>query len=222
MRAVCDRQAIVWDTIERLAFRPADGNGWLWCYVRSLADLWGVEKTSVAANKNTEFTFKDLDIKCAYGITAVDHYGVSIAKTDSVVPVWVVDVSPVYCSRSAYYRPDEHYHAQDKANHLERDVETVLDGMIFHPRNHAHVDKLGIASPLGESALSSYEIRIGGGIENGFVFLTHLRYQFCLLSAETRQNERTRLIQLFTEAIRQRRHEKGQPIPPGELFGLKA
>ena len=225
MKAVCDRQAIVWDAIERLAFQPSsatDRNGWLWCYVRSLAKLWGVEETSVDVKKNTEFTFKDLDIRCAYGIEGIDHYGVTIEKIESVAPSWQLHVDPGYCTRSFFYHPDERYPTQDMAIHLEHEVKTVLDGMIFHPRNHAHADKLGIASDLGEEyELSSYEIRLGGGIENVFVFLTHLRYQFCLLSTETRQNERTRLIQLFTEAIRQPRHEKGLPIPPGQLFPLK-
>ena len=35
--------------------------------------------------------------------------------------------------------------------------------------------------------LSPHEVRVSGGIENAFVFLFHLRYQFCLVSEETRQ-----------------------------------
>lgn len=105
---------------------------------------------------------------------------------------------------------------------LEGDVETVLNGMIFHPRNHSHGDELGIVSAFkAPPALLSKDIRFGGGIENGYVFLTHLRYQLCLLSNEARQTERTRLIQLFSNAIRERRHEKGQPIPAGQLFLMK-
>ena len=220
MKALCARQAIVWDAIERLAFRPsaADRQGWLWCYVRSLAKLWGVEETSVEANRNTEFTFKDIDVRCAYGITDIDHYGVTIGSTRGTAPAWVVDVTPVYCSRSFFYRPDERYPTQDMHRYLERDVADVLDGMIFHPRNHSHGDALGILSQraIEPPLLGPREIRLGGGIENGFVFLTHLRYQFCLLSHDARQEEKTRLTRLFTEAIRARR----QQIPAGELFGL--
>jgi hypothetical protein len=225
MKAVCDRQAIVWDAIERLAFRPADRDGWLWCYIKSLKNLWGVEPTSVVAERNTEFEFLDLNIRYSYSIEATDRYSVTIGNTSSTAPAWLLHVDPRYCARSFFYRPDpnERYPTQDMDRHLEQEVATVLDGMIFHPRNHAHADKLGIAATIGgESELSSKEIRLGGGIENGFVFLTHLHYQFCLVSKETRQNERTCLIRLFMNAIRERRHEKGPPIPAGKLFGLRA
>ncbi len=95
-------------------------------------------------------------------------------------------------------------------------------GAESHPYNHAHGDALGIPSKLGDApALKPKEIRLSGGIENGFVFLTHLRYQFCLLSENTRQKERTRLISLFACAIRERRIERGKPISAAELFALR-
>lgn len=220
MRAVCERQAIVWDAIERLAFQPTppNRNGWLWCYVKSLADLWGVEHTSVRALTNTEFEFLDFDIWCKFSIDGVDRYSVSIGIAGATTSAWLLHVDPDFHSRSGFYRPDERYPTHDMPRHLERDVTDVLDGMIFHPRNHSHGDELGILSQLATEppSLGPREIRLGGGIENGFVFLTHLRYQFCLLSNDARQEENTRLTRLFTEAIRARR----QQIPAGELFGL--
>ncbi len=224
MKAVCKRQAIVWDAIEHLAFRPttADRKGWLWCYLRSLAKLWGVEETSVEACQITEFTFKDLNIRCTYGIEDIDHYGVTIQNIENVTSSWKLHVDRNYCSRSSFYQPGERYPTQDMTAHLEHEVKTVLDGMICHPRNHAHGDQLGIVSPLGDPIeLSSKEIRLGGGIENGFVFLTHLRYQFCLLSNDARQKERTRLTSLFARAIRELRHVRGQSISAAELFDLR-
>lgn len=225
MRAACQRQAIVWDAIERLAFRPSsatDRSGWLWCYVRSLAKLWGVEETSVEVNENTEFTFKDLSIRCAYGIERFDHYGITIGSIEGDEPSWQLHVEPGYCSRSSFYHPDERYPTQDMATHLEHEVKAVLDGMIFHPRNHTHGGALGIVSAFeGEPTLSSGNIRLGGGIENGFVFLTHLRYQFCLLSDDARQAERKRLTGLFADAVRERLLERGQSIPAARLFGLR-
>ncbi len=72
--------------------------------------------------------------------------------------------------------------------------------------SHAHGDKLGIFSALGDThALSNDKLRLGGGIENGFAFLTHLRYQFCLLSNDARKDAQTRMVRIFTDAIREHR-----------------
>ena len=102
---------------------------------------------------------------------------------------------------------------------LNHDIESVLEGMIFHPRNHAHADKLGIVSELADApVLPPSEIRLAGGIENAFAFLTHLRYQFCLLSEDARQVEQTRLSRLFASAIREHR----TTVPAAELFDFKA
>ena len=132
---------------------------------------------------------------------------------------WYLHVDPHYCSRSSLYHPDEDYPTQDMDAHLEREVAAVLDGMLFHPRNHAHGDALGIVSELaaGGPALPANEIRLGGGIENGYTFLMHLRYQFCLLSEAARQAERTRLVRLFTTAIRDRQTK----VPAKTLFDLR-
>ncbi len=91
--------------------------------------------------------------------------------------------------------------------------------MIFHPRTHTHVEEYGLmlSAPPPLPLLALREIRIGGGIENAFVFLFHLRYQFCLVSEETRGTERARLVNLFTTAIRGNEAH----VPPGELFGFR-
>jgi hypothetical protein len=136
-----------------------------------------------------------------------------------MIACWHLHVDPIYCSKGAFCDTTGHDPRQDDGRQLIRDVERVLDGMIFHPRNHAHGEALGIASQLaaGAPSLGPSEIRLGGGIENAYVFLTHLRYQFCLLSEEARETERTRLTRLFTAAIR----SGGAPIPPARLFDLK-
>lgn len=221
MRAACERQAIVWDAIERLAFRPsaADRQGWLRRYVLSLRTIWGVEPTNISIRSNNGFDAWFLGVACDYAIEAPDRYSVTIVNAATQAPAcWYTHVDPDYRSRSSFFQPREDYPTQDLATHLERDVETVLDGMIFHPCNHAHGNEIGIVSALGgASALSSEKIRLGGGIENGFVFLTHLRYQFCLLSNEARQAERARLIRLFTAAIQ----AGGRvTVPPSRLFDL--
>ena len=106
-------------------------------------------------------------------------------------------------------------------------VKGVLDGMIFHPRVHQHIE-----SPLNklenkkkhkkeeENNKKKHkekkpEIRIGGGIDNSFLYLFHLRYQFCP-SPEKRKMEKDRLTDLFTDAIK-----NNKTIPPNELLSVK-
>ena len=77
--------------------------------------------------------------------------------------------------------------------------------MLFHPRCHAHIEDIGVQHvqlDQDRGGLSLHEVRIGGGIENPYVFLFHLRYQFCLVASQARQTERQRLIDLFDVAIR--------------------
>lgn len=217
------RQAIVWDAIERMAFRPAssrDRDGWLSVYVRTLHRLWQLQPTDVPTRHSTGFDALFLDLACDYVVETPDQYSVTIINVAAHAPAcWHLHVDPGYCSRASYYHAAEDYPAQDINTHLKRDVATVLDGMIFHPRNHAHGDALGIIPQLAPDAptLPLSEIRLGGGIENGFVFLTHLRYQFCLLAEDARQTEQNRLVRLFADAMRERR----QAVPAADLFALR-
>jgi hypothetical protein len=91
--------------------------------------------------------------------------------------------------------------------------------MIFHPRIHTHIKEHGLMpnAPQPHGLLDLHEIRIGGGIENSFVFLFHLRYQFCLVSEETRGSEWTRLVNLFTTAIRRGEEH----VPTNKLFDFR-
>jgi len=66
-----------------------------------------------------------------------------------------------------------------------------------------------------KGGLSSHEVRIGGGIENPYVFLFHLRCQFCLVSNHVRQTERQRLIDLFKRSIRD-----NQNVSAKDLFNF--
>ena len=185
MSAEDTRLLIIWHTIERLAFSPApaDRGRWLTVYERTLPKLWGRQEPDMPIHHHAGFDADFLNLVCNYTVETPDRYSVTVVNAATDAPVcWHLHVDPDYCSKAAICSTTGHYPRQDMDRHLDGDVKTVLDGMIFHPRNHAHGDKLGIASELAAgSALSPYEIRLGGGIENGFVFLTHLRYQFCLL-----------------------------------------
>jgi hypothetical protein len=221
MSAETKRLATVWHTIERLAFKPApaDRDRWLWVYVRTLHKLWGLQASDIPTRRNTGFDATFLSLACDYTVDAPDKYSVNLvnAATDAHA-CWCLHVDPEYCSIAALCACTETYHRGDIDRHLAGDVERVLDGMLFHTRNHAHGNDLGLASALAAAGgLPADEVRLCGGIGNAYVFLTHLRYQFCLISGSARQAERSRLIDLFTTAI----HAGRRTIPAGELFGLR-
>jgi len=71
------------------------------------------------------------------------------------------------------------------------DVKAVIDGLILHPKAHQH-----IASPI-----NNHDIRIGGGLDNPFLFLFHLRYQLCPIP-DKRQKEKKRLLALFSDSLK--------------------
>jgi hypothetical protein len=73
----------------------------------------------------------------------------------------------------------------------EADLRAVIDGLLLHPAVHQHI----------ESPIDEHEIRIGGGIDNPFLFLFHLRYQLCPIETK-RERERDRLVNLFSQAVR--------------------
>lgn len=217
------RRAIVWREIERLAFRPVDRCCWLRVYERSLASLWQVEPLDVTVRPYTGFDAVFIGLECAYTVETPDKYSASISCVSPNSQVCLnLHVDPGFCSKGALFKcPTDHdYPRESMDNELERDVEYVLNGMLFHPRIHSHGGELGVVSQLQPvpPALSPKEIRLGGGIENAFVFLTHLRYQFCLLSDSARTEERARMVRLFTEAIRS--HNRSS-ISAAVLFALR-
>jgi hypothetical protein len=200
------RRAIVWREIEQLAFSPspADRGGWLTVYERTLANLWGRQGPEITIRRHSGFDADFLCLICDYSVEALDKFSVTITH-GAASTCWHLDVTPGFDSKGSLYKcPNSHYPRELMDANLERDVAHVLEGMIFHPCAHAHGDKLGIQSLLQPAppALGPREIRLGGGIENAFVFLTHLRYQFCLLSDAARTAERARMVRLFTDAIR--------------------
>lgn len=224
MKATCERQAVVWDAIERLAFRPPstkDQRRWLAIYGKSLHQLWQLQPSDVTINGIQGFDSWLLHVCCNYQIDSAEKYGATIVNAKTSKPAcWQIHVDPGFFSRSSCYTgASESYPKQDIERHLEHDVQEALDGMIFHPRSHAHGNELGIDAKLeGPTALETREIRLGGGIENGFVFLAHLRYQFCLVSNVAREEEREYFVRLFTDAIK----NKIQSIPPATMFQLRA
>ena len=213
------RRAIVWDMIERLAFRPNPPASWLGVYAKTLHRFWGEQpmRDHFALDDNFSVTF--LNLKCSHFIESVAKYSVSLIQDSSTVRCyWQNHIDPEYLSKGSLYSASGRYPRQQRAQ-LQRDIEAVLYGMIFHPRCHAHLEDLGVRHVQldhDRGGLSSHEVRIGGGIENPYVFLFHLRYQFCLVSNQVRQSERQRLIDLFERSIR-----GNQNVNARDLFDYK-
>ncbi len=202
-----ERRAIVWDTIERIAFRPSsdrDRGTWLGVYARTLHALWGMERTFTRFGPDDEFIVPFLNLKCSHFIESVSKYSISFANDSTDCMHWQTHVDPGFLSKASLHSASGRYPHQQRA-HLQRDIEAVVDGMLFHPRCHAHLEDLGVVHvPLDQArgGLSSHEVRIGEGIENPYIFLFHLRHPFCLVADPSRQTERQRLIDLFERSIR--------------------
>ena len=198
------RRAIVWNTIERIAFRPNPPESWLGVYAKTLHRLWGEETIWNRFGLDDEFIVTFLNLKCSHFIESVSKYSISFVHDSSDCMHWQTHVDPGFHSKASLQTSVDNYPRQ-QMDELRRDVDAVLNGMLFHPRCHAHLEDLvgrNVQLDQDSGGLSSHEVRIGGGIENPYIFLFHLRYQFCLVSDQARNSEKTRLIDLFENAIR--------------------
>ena len=198
------RRAIVWDTIERLAFRPNPPESWLGVYAKTLHKLWGMESVWARFGIDDEFVVTFMNLKCSHFIESVSKYEISLVHDFSDCLHWQIHVDPGFHSKASLQTTVGKYPHQQMGK-LSRDIDAVLNGMLFHPRCHTHLEDLGVRHvqlDQDSGGLSSHEVRIGGGIENPYVFLFHLRYQFCLVSDPVRHTEKTRLVDLFENAIR--------------------
>ena len=214
------RRAIVWDTIERLAFRPDSPTSWLGVYATTLHRLWPVGRFWGCFGLNDIIDIPFLMLKCDYQIDSVAKYSVSLIQDSPTARChWQNQIDPDFISKGSLYSANGRY-PRDQRAQLQGDIEAVLDGMIFHPRCHTHLEELGtrhVRLDQEKGGLESHEIRIGGGIENPYVFLFHLRYQFCLVHKDVRQTERRRLIDLFEKSIM----EREQNVTARDLFNYR-
>ncbi len=214
-----ERRAIVWDTIERLAFRPNPPASWLGIYAKTLRRLWGEEAIWNRLGLDHEFIVTFLNLKCSYFIESESKYNISFAHDSSDCLYWRNHVDPEFLSKASLHNTVGKYPSQ-QMNELRRDVESVLNGMLFHPRCHTHLEDLGIKHvqlDQEKGGLKLHEVRIGGGIENPYVFLFHLRYQFCLVHTDARRDERLYLVDLFENAIR----NKDSTVTARDLFSFQ-
>jgi hypothetical protein len=213
------RRAIIWEQIEHLAFHPSDQKKWLNVYCRSLGPFWSVQESDVVIKdplKGFEAFF--LNLVCEYKVETQNEYKVRIRNVTGAPKCYCsLHVDPMFCSKASFVGTQPNYRIEEDKKYIQEDVAAVLDGMIFHPRAHCHVEDLELKIDLGPGAAPIHQTRIGGGIENAFVFLTHLRFQFCLIAPQAREDEKTRLVNLFTNKIKNRERRE---IPAAVVLNL--
>jgi hypothetical protein len=209
-------QAYLWREVIRLGFSPSgkgDMKNWLVQYGRSLKDFWEIDEyPELPAKIDSTIKGKLLtnlknDLFIEYGIKRDFNYSLTFLFPNTEPKImWSHDVDT-----NNFFLFPEHslLNKYGKLQTARRNVSSghikkVLDGLIFHPAVHQHI----------ESPIDRHEIRIGGGIYNPFVFLFHLRYQFCP-DNDKREAEKERLVTLFERAIRDNNF-----VTTNELFNI--
>ena len=200
------RRAIVWDLIEQKAFRPVNEKSWLRRYSGQLYHLLQLPLIWIKDGSQGRFEIADLRVACNYTIEGPNAYVACLKKREDGRTMWSVHADANYLSKAALHMAEVNYPEADMDTHLKSDIASVLEGMLFHPRNHAHLSAVGFttagdADPTSRM-LKAKKIRVTSSAYNGFVFLYHLAYQLCVVSSQARNNEKTRLIDLFENAIR--------------------
>ena len=201
-----ERRAIVWDLIEQKAFRPNNEKSWLKRYSDQLRHLLQLQPLWIKDGSQGCFEIAELRIACNYTIEGPNAYVTSLTKTEDERIIWSVHADADYLSKAALHMAEVVYPEAEIDTHLKSDIASVLDGMLFHPRNHAHLSAVGFTT-AGDTdpscgMLKADNIRVTSSAYNGFVFLYHLAYQLCVVSSQARNNEKMRLIDLFEDAIR--------------------
>lgn len=200
--------------IIHLAFTPSRGkdqSNWLRQYNQSLKDFWELDQYPSLPSQNVSTIDTAYGLSFEYSISSGSKFVINF-KYNNSTSLWIHDAD-----HSFFEFPQQVFltsYKQEKQalqNININDMEAIIDGLLCHPRVHQHI----------KFPIDVHEIRIGGGIDNPFVFLFHLRYQLCLVE-EKREAERQRLINLFFSAMNATKKNKKNvgetKIPPNELM----
>ena len=134
------RRAIVWDTIERIAFRPNRPARWLGVYAKSLHDLWGMDRRFARFDLNDEFTVSFLNLTVNIKLSLKLNTNSHLLHDSSDCLHLKIHVDPEFDSKASLYRSVDNYPSQQIDKLLRNDICAVLKGMIFHPRCHVHLE----------------------------------------------------------------------------------
>lgn len=216
MSKTTDKQLIrayLWQLIIRLAFSPQgkEQANWLRQYGQSIREFWEISQYPEHPRKDGGF--KGI-IDCTDNLNMFFEYSLETVTKFSIRFQYLPDASRKELMWE--HHVDEKFFGiplqtlltcckMDKNAIYQfenTDIEAVVDGLLLHPMAHQH-----ISSPIDE-----HDIRIGGGLTNAFVYLFHLRYQFCPIP-DKRGSERNRLLELFSSGIK-----NGLPITAHDLM----
>jgi len=196
-------RAYLWQEVIKLGFKPSgdkDQKRWVLQYTQSLKEFWeidaypinlkvesGVLKGRVDSPANLSFDF-DIAAKDKFSVLFLSA---PIRERGNGL-MWKHEVDGTFFNFPIQpFLTHEQRKIALRSNLQESDIEVIIDGLLCHTRAHQHI----------ELPIDDHEIRIGGGIDNAFLFLFHLRYQLCPIP-EKRKKEKQRLVQLFLNAIK--------------------
>jgi hypothetical protein len=190
-------RAYLWREIVRLGFTPRKEkwSGWFLQYGHSLEDFWecGPCVTSQRLTAGA-IDCPSLGISLEVSVTSNAKYTVRFLCAPSLkdeLRMWLHDVDTEHFAVSKEINTKSVKRQTIIEKFTDADMKAVIDGLLLHPAVHQHI----------ESPIDEHEIRIGGGIDNPFLFLFHLRYQLCPIETK-RKKERDRLVNLFSQAVR--------------------
>ncbi|OPY85677.1 MAG: hypothetical protein A4E65_00073 [Syntrophorhabdus sp. PtaU1.Bin153] len=188
----------LWETIIRLGFTPVGREAdWLHQYSRSLGTFWECDQVKPPSKKGVRvkgvIDCVPLNLLLEYEIGSAERFSIRFLCAPPLQEkdrMWTHDVDHQHFSlRTRWFNLAKA--KKVKKNRLtEDDVREILSGLLVHPAVHQH-----LVSPI-----DNHNIRIGGGIDNPFLFLFHLRYQLCP-DIDKRNRELTRLVTLFYRAL---------------------
>ncbi len=201
-------QAYLWQDVIRLGFQITKHQEWIKIYLGSLQKFWEAYEYPCKDGprcKNNSIKAKienpDLELRWQFDLRLNEHFCLEFNHLN--VNIWEHHSDFAYYVLPIEKMLDRNKRSMAIAEFSRENLEITLDAMIFHGRAHQH-----IKSPFPEN-----KIRIGGGIDNPFLYLFHLRYQLC--PDETRRDEeKSRLVNLFKSAV-----ESGTPVTANELLG---
>lgn len=207
-------RAFLWQEVIRLGFVPEKREFWLKEYNQSLKDFWGMESYPRPPQKNKRSITSSIDSNAEfayeYHIVTYNTFSVRLMTLSSGKSglMWMHDMD------SSYYTPNLGNILPSNSADANRvkivqefkkdDVESVIDSLLIHPTPHQHI----------EWPIDDHGIRIGGGLTNAYLYLFHLRVQFCP-DENRKRAERDRLVNLFLESI-----QKNEIIAPRELMKI--
>jgi hypothetical protein len=202
--------AYLWKRITDLAFHPSSSieiNDWLSIYCKSVVDFWEVADYPKLNRFTIEVANNDIPIDFKFVYTDTNKFSVSFyyLGEDNNDFAWMHDVDKNFFTPEQYILSYDNHMPKNLKKISEDDVNIVLEGLLFHPTAHQHI-----------SEDDRHEIRIGGGFQNPFQFLFHLRFQLCLIDRK-RELERNRLTSLFYNAVQ----KKCTGISPSQLLHVK-